>query len=191
MKKEEIVKSLLDFADHMCAVEDEFKKMRENSDEVLSKSAAANSIWKDILSFISKIFFVLTGLSIWITVLAKIKGMSLNNLSGAELFVKNICCPFPMAFIAFFGMACLFTFFSFREQKSLLKAEKEFFVARSKINAAFEEIKEKYSEYENPPVPLEFSNPYFVLDMVEIIENSEEDISITEAISMLRKKDNF
>ena len=186
MKKEEIVRSLLDFADHMCAVEDDFRNLREKRDDLLSKSLAANSLWKGFLSVLSRLFFVSAGISAWIVFLCKVRGLNAGNMDKAANIVKNIFCPFPMAFLVFFAAACLFAFFGIKERNASIKAEKDYRKIKNEVEKTYSDIQEQYNGYENPPVPIEYSNPYFVLDIVDVIENSEEDISVSEAIGIVK-----
>lgn len=185
MKKEEAVKSLLDFADYMVEVEDDFAKINEAGKEVRRKSFSANSVWTYLLSFLSKLSFIYTILSIWSLILCGIK--NIQNMSELESIAMKILNPFPLAFIVSFLLGSLWFYFFINESKRNVSAENKYLKAKSEMEDIYSKIIEQYNGYENPPVSIEYSNPYFLLDVVEILENSKTEIPLSEAIAIAEK----
>lgn len=188
MTREEKTNDLLNFAQYMDEVEDDFAEINKVKKEIENKKGGAYSLWGRFLSFLSRGCFLYSFLSIYVSICLKIRHQNIAELSLFEGGFCKVLMPIPFIFVLTLILAGLFLYWSKIETKKQIQEIKLLETLKAKFNDLFQNIKEQYDGYENPPVSLEYSNPYFLLDLIDYIENSNNDISINDAITIISKK---
>lgn len=185
MLKEEQTKKLLDFAQYMDEVEDDFAEIRKVKKEIENKKGGAYSLWSRFLQTVARGLLLYSVLSVYVSFAFSIKYQSVaeaTNLDKVFLIAFN---PIPYVFVLALILSSVFFYWASKERKNQINANKELRVLEARNKDLFSNIKEQYDGYENPPVAFQYSNPYFLLDVIDTLENSEEEISIDEAISLV------
>lgn len=188
MTREEKTNDLLDFAQYMDEVENDFTEISKVKKQIEAKKSGAYSLWGRFLSFLSRGCFLYSVLSIYASVCLKIRHQAITDLILFERRFCKILMPIPFIFALTLILSVLFLYWARIETQKQVKEIKLLETLKARCNDLFQNIKEQYDGYENPPVSLEYSNPYFLLDVIALIEDSNDDISINDAIATVAKK---
>ena len=183
MLKEEKTKKLLDFAQYMDEVEDDFAEISKVKKEIENKKGGAYSIWSNFLQAIARGMLLYSVLSVYASFAFGIKYQNISEVTKIDKMVSIVLNPIPFIFILTLILSGIFFYWASKERKNEINANKELRVLEARNKDLFSNIKEQYDGYENPPVAFQYSNPYFLLDVISYLEDSEEELSIDEAIS--------
>ena len=185
MSKEEQTKKLLDFAQYMDEVEDDFAEIGKVKKEIECKKGDAYSLWGNFLRTVARGLLLYALLSVYVSIAFNMKYQNVADATLFDAIFKIVFNPIPYVFILALVLSGIFFYWAFKESKNQINANKDLRVLESRNKDLFSNIKEQYDGYENPPVAFKYSNPYFILDIIDEIENSEKEISIDEAISRI------
>lgn len=184
MTKSETIKDLTLFAEHMNSASDYFSEMFEVTRKLSKEKGRAYSCWPALLIFLSWGFGLYALMGVFYTVYPMISGIPVEQYFADEWarYLKDFILPFPLMPVVALIMSVFFVLQGKREAKEVANDKLEFNKTLRHQVLLRESIKEIYDDYENPPVGFEYCDPMLISNVIKTIENSENDITIADAI---------